>query len=301
MWTVKHFPKTVPLSGAHFPDCEENAGGFRQEGLHRQPRPRSLPWHGPWERGRLRGCCAPTFETDGHTDIKLKEAFSQNVQAEHVFFFKCVLNHVKITFAAGQKHPVFTIRSCRSEIKTSDLWDYCVTEHGTTGTNVPERSRCLSKCWSPPLDYSTHEHAHLQHMWRGFKWSALNWKMFCFLLGFGVFLWPDQRSETWSQLQVRFIPEYSINTLISCFFYLHFYVGCFCIQNLNDISSVLWQIYLHFIDKLLDLCWLEGSDWLQTSPAKQGSAQVSIRDPSLDVVFSGDGQDPWPQLHFYTG
>lgn len=65
--------------------------------------------------------------------------------------------------------------------------------------------------------------------------------------------------------------------------------------------QLFWQSYLHFIDKLLDLCWLEGSDWLQTSPAQQESAQVSIPDPSLDVVFSGGGQDPWLQLHFYTG
>lgn len=35
--------KSVLLSGAHFPDCEEDAGGFRQEGIHCQPRPRPLP------------------------------------------------------------------------------------------------------------------------------------------------------------------------------------------------------------------------------------------------------------------
>lgn len=218
------------------------------------------------------------------------------------FFFKCVLNHVKITFAAGQKHPVFTIYSCRSEIKTSDLWDYCVTEHGTTGTNVPEHSRCLSKSADLHHWIIPHKNMCISSTCEGDLNDQL-WieKCFVFYWVLGFFLWPDQRSETWSQLQVCFIPDYSINTLISCFFHLHFYVGSFCIQNLNDLSSVLWQIYLHFIDNLLDLCWLEGSNWLHTSPTQQGSVQVSIHDPSLDVVFSGDGQDPWLQLHFYTG
>lgn len=205
---------------------------------------------------------------------------------------------MKITFAARQKHPVFAICCCRSEIKTSDLWDYCVTERGTTGTNVPEHSNHLSK--SPDLHHWIIPHKNmrisstcegdLNHRLRIEKW-------FVFLLGFGFFLSPDQRSETWSQLQVRFLPENSINTLISCCFHLRFYVGSFCIQNLDDLCIS----YLHFIDNFLDLCWLEGSDWLRTSPAVQGSAQVSIPDPSLDMVFSGGSQDPWLQLHFYTG
>lgn len=139
-------------------------------------------------------------------------------------------------------------------------------------------------------------------MWRGFKWSALNWKMFCFLLGLGGRgLSPDQRSETWSQLQVCFIPEYSINTLISCFFCSHFYVSSFCVQNLNDLSSViladLSSFYRHIIRSVL-------IGRVRLAPdiaAQQGSAQVSICDPSLDVVLVGAVRTPDCNCTFTEG
>lgn len=67
-----------PLPGAHFPYCEEDAGGFRHEGLHRQPGPRPLPRHGPGERGRLRGSRAPTFQRDAEAAVRPEEAELKN-------------------------------------------------------------------------------------------------------------------------------------------------------------------------------------------------------------------------------
>lgn len=93
---------------------------------------------------------------------------------------------MKITFAAGQKHPVFTIGSCRSEIKTSDLWDYCVTERGTTGTNVPEHSQRLSKSADLHLWIISPKNMRISSTCEGDLNDQL-WieKCFVFLLGFG--------------------------------------------------------------------------------------------------------------------
>lgn len=49
------------MPGADLRNREEDAGGFRHEGLHRQPGPRPLPRHGPGERGRLRRSSAPAL------------------------------------------------------------------------------------------------------------------------------------------------------------------------------------------------------------------------------------------------
>lgn len=48
-------------SGAHFRHREEDVGGFRHKGLHRQPRPRRLPRHGAGEHRCLRRSCAPAL------------------------------------------------------------------------------------------------------------------------------------------------------------------------------------------------------------------------------------------------
>lgn len=120
------------------------------------------------------------------------------------FFFKCVLNHVKITFAAGQKHPVFTIYSCRSEIKTSDLWDYCVTEHGTTGTNVPEHSRCLSKSADLHHWIIPHKNMRISSTCEGDLNDQL-WIEKCFVFYWVLGFFCDQINDQKHDLSCRFV------------------------------------------------------------------------------------------------
>lgn len=64
-------------SGAHFRHREEDVGGFRHKGLHRQPRPRRLPRHGAGEHRRLRRSRAPALQTDDQTDMKINVLYEE--------------------------------------------------------------------------------------------------------------------------------------------------------------------------------------------------------------------------------
>lgn len=78
MWVKLAVPLMLvpsPLSGAHFRHREEDVGGFRHEGLHRQPGPRPLPRHGPGERWRLRRGRAPTLKEHEQTSVKLSSLY----------------------------------------------------------------------------------------------------------------------------------------------------------------------------------------------------------------------------------
>lgn len=64
-------------SGAHFRHREEDVGGFRHKGLHRQPWPWRLPRHEAGEHRCLRRSCAPALQTDDQTDMKINVLYEE--------------------------------------------------------------------------------------------------------------------------------------------------------------------------------------------------------------------------------